>query len=162
VADAQVTLTILGAGHLSDADALCGFAQCCQAAKGGVSKAIGAHPDVLHSYFAIAGLALVGADGLRPLDARLGLTLRARQASGIQVTTDSDAAALEATIAALGLGGAIACEAPEDDRERPMELSTSTRARALPSFIHSNIATKVEYEQWVRSERTTRTQKPVI
>ena len=150
------TLTILGAGHLSDADALCGFAQCCQAAKGGVSKAIGAHPDVLHSYFAIAGLALVGADGLRPLDARLGLTLRARQASGIQVTTDADAAALEATIAALGLGGAIACEAPEDGRERPMELSTSPHA--LPSFIDSTFATKVEYEQWVRSE-TTRTER---
>ena len=54
---------------------------------GGLGKQVGAHPDVLHSYFALAGLALVGRHSLLPLDPALGVTLRAKRAAGLDAGT---------------------------------------------------------------------------
>lgn len=73
----------MGAGYLTDADAIGCFAQCCQGPKGGIAKQEGAHPDVLHSYFALSGLALVEMPGLRALDPLLGITCRARDKAGL-------------------------------------------------------------------------------
>ena len=48
--------------------------------RGGFGKVQGATPDILHSYYGVCGLALIGnaADGLRPLDASLSISQRAR------------------------------------------------------------------------------------
>ena len=78
------SLALLGAGGLSSAEALGCFARCCQYKRGGLSKTPGAHPDVLHSYFACAGLAVAGHAELAPLDARFGISLRARDAAGLR------------------------------------------------------------------------------
>jgi hypothetical protein len=77
------SLSIIGAGDLTDSDAISCFAECCQGPKGGIAKQEGAYPDVLHSYFALSGLALVGMPGLRELDPMLGITCRARDHAGL-------------------------------------------------------------------------------
>lgn len=140
------TLSILGAGALENADAVGAFAQCCEGSKGGLSKCVGAHPDVLHSYFALSGLALVGTGGLRSLDPCLGITRRARDAAGLPTAHDADSAALEAAVAALGLGGAAECD------DEPPSPSGLDRPR-LPSFIESTFTSKVEYERWASAQR---------
>ena len=149
------TLAILGAGALTDAAAVSSFAQCCQGLKGGLSKAIGVHPDVLHSYFAIAGLSLVGAAGLLPHDPQLGITLRARDAAGLPPVEDPETSTLSTTIALLGLGGAAACE-PSDEPSPPSSPAPSAPVHGsrapLPSFIESEFTSKVEYERWVRTQ----------
>ena len=74
-----------GAARLSDPAALAAFSLRCECAPyGGFAKCVGNHPDVLHSYFALCGLAIVGAPGLRPLDCRLGMTKRAAAAAGLR------------------------------------------------------------------------------
>lgn len=127
-------LHLLGQGQLVDPKAVACFAQCCEGARGGVSKVRpvlspapsrpaaalpacvaaavsrlsfldatptvpphamcrptphgsqlpGAHPDILHSYFALAGLALTGHPGLRALDPRFGISERARKEAGLR------------------------------------------------------------------------------
>jgi len=77
-------LHLLGQGQLVDPKAVACFAQCCEGARGGVSKLPGAHPDILHSYFALAGLALTGHPGLRALDPRFGISERARKEAGLR------------------------------------------------------------------------------
>ena len=69
-----------------DGVALTCFAKCCEGAKGGLSKVPNTHPDLLHSYYALAGLALARSLGeqLRALDARLGITSRACDAAGLR------------------------------------------------------------------------------
>jgi len=49
--------------------------------QGGFSKVPGSFPDVLHSYFGLAGLSLMGLDGLSPIDASLAMTKRASDTS---------------------------------------------------------------------------------
>ena len=78
-------LEFFGAARLSDPAALAAFSLRCECAPyGGFAKCVGNHPDVLHSYFALCGLAIVGAPGLRPLDCRLGMTKRAAAAAGLR------------------------------------------------------------------------------
>jgi len=45
--------------------------------QGGFSKIPGSFPDVLHSYFGLAGLSLIGLDALSPIDASIAVTKRA-------------------------------------------------------------------------------------
>lgn len=79
------SLVLLGAGGLINAPAVSDFAACCEYAKGGLCKAPNvAHPDVLHSYYALAGLSLAGLPGLATLDARLGISQRACDAAGLR------------------------------------------------------------------------------
>ena len=44
---------------------------------GGFGKWPNVKPDLVHSYFALAGLSIVESDDLLPIDSRLGVTLRA-------------------------------------------------------------------------------------
>ncbi len=78
------SLHLLGAGGIIDTHAVSGFASCCQYVKGGIAKVPGAHPDVLHSYYALAGLSLAGHAGLAPLDPRFGISKRACDAAGLR------------------------------------------------------------------------------
>ena len=138
------TLAMLGAGALTDGPALGCFASCCQGPRGGISKQAGAHPDVLHSYFAIAGLSLVGYPGLRPLDPRIGITLRARDAARLQPAAGEAAARL--AIARVCL------EADDDDDDdeaaggRGRPRPPAALPAAPPSFVASPFCTKAEYE----------------
>jgi prenyltransferase beta subunit len=52
----------------------------CQSKHGGFTKEPGPyHPDLLHAYFGVCGLSLVGFDAqLQKIDCLLGLTLRVR------------------------------------------------------------------------------------
>lgn len=77
-------LELLGAGGLTSLEAVACFARCCQYKRGGLSKVPDAHPDVLHSYFACAGLSVAGHAELLPLDARFGISVRARDAAGLR------------------------------------------------------------------------------
>ena len=88
------SLHLLGAGSLIDANAVGCFAQCCEFVKGGLAKVPGNHPDVLHSYFALAGLSLTNSQpGLRPLDPRFGMSVRACEAAGLRPWAPAENAA---------------------------------------------------------------------
>jgi len=78
------SLALLGAGELTDLDALAVFAFNCEGSHGGIAKCVGNHPDVLHSHYALAGLSLRGWPGLLPLEPGLGITARACQAAGLR------------------------------------------------------------------------------
>ena len=71
------SLALLGVPKMIHVNALCTFCNSCQFAVGGISKHAGAYPDVLHTHYAICGLALTGQPGLQPIDVRLGITARA-------------------------------------------------------------------------------------
>ena len=84
------SLDLLGAPHLTDANALCDFACACQhPAYGGIAKLVGNPPDVLHTYFAICGMSLAGRPGLRELHTPLGITVRAARAAGLVSAEDA-------------------------------------------------------------------------
>ena len=68
------------AGWLTDWLIVC----CFTVVQGGLCKAPNTYPDILHSYYAVAGLAVAGAAGLAPLDPRFGMTLRACDAAGLR------------------------------------------------------------------------------
>ena len=92
------SLVLLGAGGLLNAPAVSAFAACCQYARGGLCKAPNvAHPDVLHSYYALAGLSLAGLPGLAPLDPRFGMSQRACDAAGFRRPPADYAARLHGT-----------------------------------------------------------------
>jgi len=59
----------------------------CQTSRGGFGKVVGAHPDLLHSYYGVCGLSLMGEPELLPLDVELGLTRRASRNLGLRRTT---------------------------------------------------------------------------
>ena len=84
------SLAILGASSNIGAEAVGCFARCCQFGKGGFSKVPGSYPDVLHSYFACAGLSIAGHAALAPLDARFGISVRAREAAGLRAPPDEE------------------------------------------------------------------------
>ena len=88
------SLDLLGHAQMTDGVALTCFAKCCEGAKGGLSKVPNTHPDLLHSYYALAGLALARSLGeqLRALDARLGITSRACDAAGLRTPETAPAA----------------------------------------------------------------------
>eukprot|EP00965_Chrysotila_dentata_P082823 2732471-Pleurochrysis_carterae.AAC.1 len=90
---------------LTHLDALSQFAHRCQYKYGGIAKCTGSHPDVLHTYFALCGLSLAGVRGLEPIDARLGVSLRAATRAGL--------AAPDATCA-------LVCETDESPTEVAM------------------------------------------
>uniref|UniRef100_A0A7S1KDL5 Prenyltransferase alpha-alpha toroid domain-containing protein n=1 Tax=Vitrella brassicaformis TaxID=1169539 RepID=A0A7S1KDL5_9ALVE len=52
------------------------FLRQCEHAKGGFAREPGCHPDLLHTYMSLCGLSFAGL--LPPIDASLGITLRAR------------------------------------------------------------------------------------
>jgi len=51
----------------------------------GFSKVPGSFPDVLHSYFGLAGLSLIGLDGLAPIDPSMAITQRAAENRMLEV-----------------------------------------------------------------------------
>ena len=55
-------------------DALYEFLSLTQSKVGGYSKVPGVHPDVLHSYFGLAGRAIAGDKDLQPIVASVGMT----------------------------------------------------------------------------------------
>jgi geranylgeranyl transferase type-1 subunit beta len=73
------TLALLGVTHLVHAPALRAFSLACQQPVGGFSKCEDAHPDLLHTYLSLAGLALLGCDGLAPLHPALNISQRAAE-----------------------------------------------------------------------------------
>ena len=88
-------LALLGFPRLTSLEALGCFARCCQYRKGGIAKVPEAHPDVLHSYMACAGLAVAGHADLLPLDARFNISVRARDAAGLRAPPDECAPCLD-------------------------------------------------------------------
>ncbi|KAJ3012962.1 Geranylgeranyl transferase type-1 subunit beta [Thoreauomyces humboldtii] len=69
------SIEILGAYHFVDTDRLRGFLSLTHTKHGGFGKEAGDHPDLLHSYMGLAGLALTNTvPTLLPLDAATGLT----------------------------------------------------------------------------------------
>jgi geranylgeranyl transferase type-1 subunit beta len=75
------SLQLLGLAHLIDCDSARRFVMSCQSKIGGFSKHPGdvprVYPDILHAYYSLCGLSLMGEPGLAALDASLGLTERA-------------------------------------------------------------------------------------
>ena len=86
------SLHLLGAGGIIHGPSVGHFARCCQFMKGGIAKVPDSHPDVLHSYYALAGLTLAGHPLLAPLDPRFGISQRAADAAGLR-RAPTDAAA---------------------------------------------------------------------
>jgi len=71
------SLKILGALELANEGLSKQFSYGCQFKYGGFSKTPGVFPDVLHTYFALCGLSMMGEEGLREIDVTLGMTKRA-------------------------------------------------------------------------------------
>eukprot|EP00850_Spirogloea_muscicola_P023756 SM000386S14573 [mRNA] locus=s386:14398:17914:+ [translate_table: standard] len=71
------SLQMLGAYDLVDKGALRNFLLTCQKESGGFSKWPEAHADLLHTFYSICGLSLLGTPGLQPLCCELGITQRA-------------------------------------------------------------------------------------
>jgi geranylgeranyl transferase type-1 subunit beta len=77
------SLKILGIHHLISIPHDVEWLLDCQASIGGISKTPDDHPDVMHSYLALAALSLHAQEGesealrgkLKPIDARLNLSL---------------------------------------------------------------------------------------
>ncbi len=72
------SLELLGVPRMADGVRLQHFVGRCECVrKGGFGKFVGCHPDVLHSYYSLCGLSLIGASGVAPLDPCLGMSQRA-------------------------------------------------------------------------------------
>eukprot|EP00696_Hemimastix_kukwesjijk_P002677 gnl/Hemi2/1328_TR468_c0_g1_i1.p2 gnl/Hemi2/1328_TR468_c0_g1~~gnl/Hemi2/1328_TR468_c0_g1_i1.p2 ORF type:complete len:124 (+),score=27.40 gnl/Hemi2/1328_TR468_c0_g1_i1:163-534(+) len=71
------SLKILGGYGLFDSAPTRDFNLCCQYKRGGVCKYIGHPPDIMHSYYGLSGLSLMGYADLLPLDPALSITKRA-------------------------------------------------------------------------------------
>uniref|UniRef100_A0A7S2TT83 Prenyltransferase alpha-alpha toroid domain-containing protein n=1 Tax=Lotharella oceanica TaxID=641309 RepID=A0A7S2TT83_9EUKA len=71
------TMMMLGVYDLTAANDNRHFNLRCQTKWGGFGKYPDVHPDILHSYFGICGLSMMGMDGLRPIDPVWGITQRA-------------------------------------------------------------------------------------
>jgi len=70
-------LTLLGFHQFTHFPSIRGHTFSCQHKIGGFSKWPETHPDVLHTYFSMCGLALGGEEGLAKLDCAVGCTQRA-------------------------------------------------------------------------------------
>lgn len=72
------SLQMLALEHLMDRDAARPFLMSCQSAIGGFSKYPGKYPDavpdILHSYYSVCGLSLLGEPGFAPIQSCVGLT----------------------------------------------------------------------------------------
>mmetsp|Transcript_772 Transcript_772/g.1187 ORF Transcript_772/g.1187 Transcript_772/m.1187 type:complete len:345 (+) Transcript_772:28-1062(+) len=77
------SLQILGHFDLVSEDICRGFHFQCQANIGGFSKVPGVHPDVLHTYFSLAALQMLGDDSLQHINYPIGITRRACQVKSI-------------------------------------------------------------------------------
>jgi len=71
------TLKTLDCLKFMDETQTCDFSLACQTDYGGIAKSQGTHPDVLHSYMALAGLSLIGVKGLNTVFPSLNITERA-------------------------------------------------------------------------------------
>jgi len=71
------TLSIVGASALTVDAENRAFTMKCQSQRGGFSKVVNARPDLLHAYFGLCGLSIMGVEDLLPLDVSLGITKRA-------------------------------------------------------------------------------------
>jgi geranylgeranyl transferase type-1 subunit beta len=81
------SLHMLDAIELVDYRLSKGFTMSCQTQIGGFSKCPNIHPDILHTYFALCGLSLMGSPGLQRLDCALGMTQRASSGFGKEMKT---------------------------------------------------------------------------
>eukprot|EP00010_Vexillifera_abyssalis_P004777 CAMPEP_0201554452 /NCGR_PEP_ID=MMETSP0173_2-20130828/41101_1 /ASSEMBLY_ACC=CAM_ASM_000268 /TAXON_ID=218659 /ORGANISM="Vexillifera sp., Strain DIVA3 564/2" /LENGTH=368 /DNA_ID=CAMNT_0047965731 /DNA_START=32 /DNA_END=1134 /DNA_ORIENTATION=- len=71
------TLKLLGAHQLIETPQSRNFSFCCQSKYGGFGKSPDAHPDVLHTYYGLAGLSIAGApDPVDPIHCGLAITQR--------------------------------------------------------------------------------------
>mmetsp|Transcript_52 Transcript_52/g.177 ORF Transcript_52/g.177 Transcript_52/m.177 type:complete len:366 (+) Transcript_52:52-1149(+) len=71
------SLELLGCYHMVDTTLCKSFHFTCQTKIGGFGKVPGAHPDVLHTYFSLCALRMMGCSAMQPLHFGLGLTMRA-------------------------------------------------------------------------------------
>ena len=71
------SLQILGHYDLVSEDICRSFHFSCQSPIGGFSKVPGVHPDVLHTYFSVAALRMLGDETIRDIDYPLGISTRA-------------------------------------------------------------------------------------
>eukprot|EP00736_Rhodelphis_marinus_P011955 Rmarinus@m.16484 len=69
----RASLQLLGAAHWSDDPAAAEFVQTCRHDIGGFGKHPNSFPDILHSYFGVASLGLMGARGIDRPDPALGV-----------------------------------------------------------------------------------------
>jgi len=72
------SLIMLDALHLANHPLSKSFTTSCKTKYGGFSKCPDAHPDILHTYFSLCGLSMMGKPGLNLLDCSLGMTKRAK------------------------------------------------------------------------------------
>lgn len=107
------SLHMLGAVELLAPEPLIEFIGKCKCAVGGYSKVVGIYPDVLHSFYSLCGLSLVGCPRLLPLEPTLGMTaraaewcetVRARLAAKSEAADDAAADTSEAAGASLAAG----------------------------------------------------------
>jgi geranylgeranyl transferase type-1 subunit beta len=68
------TMKILGVYGWTNVSGNRAFNFSCQTLRGGFGKHPDCHPDILHSYFGLAGLSFMGEDNLKPLDPILGIS----------------------------------------------------------------------------------------
>ncbi|KAH7440513.1 hypothetical protein KP509_04G111100 [Ceratopteris richardii] len=73
------SLHLLGAGHLCNVNALENFLGKCADKHGGFSKWPGETPDILHAYYGICGLSLLGKPQLKCLCCKLGISTEAAE-----------------------------------------------------------------------------------
>ncbi|MCO5594892.1 hypothetical protein L7F22_048927 [Adiantum nelumboides] len=71
------SLHLLGAGHLCNPDALQNFLSRCADKYGGFSKWPGELPDLLHTYYGLCGLSLLGNSNMKQLCCKLGMSIEA-------------------------------------------------------------------------------------
>jgi len=71
------SLQLLNSYQFVNAKMVRSFSISCQNQIGGFSKWPDIFPDVLHTYFGLCGLSLIGEPGLLPIDCSLGITKRA-------------------------------------------------------------------------------------
>jgi geranylgeranyl transferase type-1 subunit beta len=76
-------LEIFSAYDFVSPDICRSFHYSCQSPIGGFSKVPGVHPDVLHTYFSLCALRMLGDETLLPLNYALGLTQRAFETKSV-------------------------------------------------------------------------------
>ena len=112
------SLHMLGAVELLAPEPLIEFIGKCKCAVGGYSKVVGIYPDVLHSFYSLCGLSLVGCPRLLPLEPTLGMTARAAEwceTVRARLAPESEAAAGDAAVdTAEAAGASLAAGAGPD------------------------------------------------
>jgi len=111
------SLHMLGAVELLAPEPLIEFIGKCKCAVGGYSKVVGIYPDVLHSFYSLCGLSLVGCPRLLPLEPTLGMTARAAEwceTVRARLAPESEAADDVAADTAEAAGASLAAGAGPD------------------------------------------------